>query len=263
MNFRFGALRSPHDTRDLVAEHIYPKSRDLALPEELDLRKDLQPIRDQGQQGSCVAQACACMKEWHEKKQVGLNQYMSPQFIYNNRSNYPEEGMYGRDAMQILYYKGSCLEKTYPYGIIEEADNLNKKAVDEATRYRIMRYAKVNTIDGVKSALYKNGPCVILFPVHNYSPQFWKQANPSEPMLGGHAVNCCGYLKDGFVIRNSWGTDWGDNGYTLYPYSDFGLHWEIWTTVDDNSPLPDVLIEPKEPKETPGCFNKLFKKNKN
>lgn len=172
MNFKLGAIQSPHDTRDLVAEHIYPNTRAIALPKELDLRKDLQPIRDQGEQGSCVAQSCAAMKEWQEKKQLGLNQYMSPQFIYNNRSNYPEEGMYPRNAMKILYSKGSCLEKTYPYGIIEKAENINDKAMDEATRYRIMRYAKIHTVNGVKTALYKNGPCIITFPVYNYSPQF-------------------------------------------------------------------------------------------
>ena len=49
-----------------------------------------------------------------------------------------------------------------------------------------------------------------------------------------------GYNKEGFIIRNSWGTEWGDNGYTLYKYSDWGHHWELWTTVDiDND---DVYV---------------------
>ena len=36
-----------------------------------------------------------------------------------------------------------------------------------------------------------------------------------------------------FVIRNSWGEDWGDKGHTFYKFKDWGSHWECWTTMDD------------------------------
>ena len=47
-----------------------------------------------------------------------------------------------------------------------------------------------------------------------------------------------GYTKEGFIIRNSWGVFWGDKGYCIYPYSDWGAHYEIWTTIDDKSSEP-------------------------
>jgi len=94
-----GALKSPYNPKVLIAEHIYPAARDLNLPEKIDLRTNLLGVRDQGSQGSCVAQSIACMKEWQEKTQVNLSEYMSPQFVYNNRTNYPDSGMYGSDAM--------------------------------------------------------------------------------------------------------------------------------------------------------------------
>ena len=62
--FELGAKRSPQDDRDFLLESIYPPGE--PLPQTLDLRKDLMKIRDQGNQGSCVAQAGACMKEWQE-----------------------------------------------------------------------------------------------------------------------------------------------------------------------------------------------------
>ena len=74
--------RSPVDERDWKAEAIY---NNVALPGSLDMRKDLQKIRDQGNQGTCAAQSGACMKEWQEKLDYSFDEYMSPQFIYNNR----------------------------------------------------------------------------------------------------------------------------------------------------------------------------------
>jgi hypothetical protein len=51
----------------------------------------------------------------------------------------------------------------------------------------------------------------------------------------------CGYDDDEqcFYIRNSWGNDWGDGGYCIFPYSDWGCQWETWTTIDADSYKPD------------------------
>ena len=86
------------------------------FPTDLDLRPNLQPIRNQGSQGTCAAQTAACCKEWQEKKDIGLNEHFSPQFIYNHRVNKTTEGMYGRDVMKILHKTGASIEKDFPYG---------------------------------------------------------------------------------------------------------------------------------------------------
>ncbi|ARF11711.1 papain family cysteine protease [Klosneuvirus KNV1] len=234
-----GALKSPYSPDDLVAEHIYPSARDLNLPEKLDLRSNLLGVRDQGSQGTCVAQSTACMKEWQEKTQVNLSEYLSPQFIYNNRSNYPVAGMYGRNAMDIINKLGCCTEYVYHYDTIEPKDKIPKVAIDEASRYKVNSYAQVSTITGVQTALYKNGPCIIIFPVYNYGSQFWVKGD-KDVFIGGHCVTVVGYDKTGFILRNSWGIKWNDGGYTTYPYSQFGMHWEIWTSIDADSPKPDL-----------------------
>ena len=105
----------------MIAETIFSSST--TYPKKLDLRKDLQDIRNRGNSGTCVAQSATCMKEWQEKKDVNLSAHLSPQFIYNLRSN-KNEGMYGRDLMRILSKIGVCLELDYNYGKKESKKRL-------------------------------------------------------------------------------------------------------------------------------------------
>lgn len=210
------------------------------LPETLDYRPDLAPIRDQGQQGTCVAQAGATMKEWQERKDIGYRSHLSPQFLYNLRTNYPNEGMYFSDLMKILATRGICQEYLLPYG----RDGITKEASADAKNFKIKSYAEIprgSDINRVKTTLATNGPCVISFPVYNYTSQFWNK-RPGESYLVSHAVALVGYTQDSFILRNSWGTSWGDRGYSFYPFEDYlaGKHYEIWTTVDDKS----VVVPP-------------------
>jgi len=236
---------SPDDNRDWIAESIYLTCH--MLPEIVDHRKKLQAIRNQGQQGTCAAQTAACMKEWQEFHDVGFNKYMSPQFIYNNRTNQQSEGMYGRDVMRILSKIGSCSEDIYPYGKIESLTDISDSSKDEAENFKIKSYAQVKTIEGLKKAVYINGPCYIAFPVYNHTTTMWKPLN-RDKRQGGHAMSVVGYNKEGFIIRNSWGPYWGDNGYCTYNYLDWGSHWDCWTTIDEKSYLEIIELEPIESK---------------
>lgn len=235
-NFKLNVKKSPVDERDFVAETIHAPLMASPLPEVVDHRKDLMPIRNQGAQGTCAAQTSACMKEWQERQEHNFDEYMSPQFIYNNRANKDSEGMFSRDVMKILSKVGSVPEKLYPYNSSEPfTDNLKELAIN----YRIKSYASINSINSLKQALAINGPCYIAVPCYNYGPRMWKP-NQKDTQIGGHAMTCVGYNKEGFIIRNSWGSSWCDNGYTIFPYEDWGLQWEVWTTIDENSGKPYV-----------------------
>jgi hypothetical protein len=272
--YKLNVLPSPKNKRDWLASEIYPRA---ILPEVVDYRPQMQPIRDQGDQGSCAAMAGAAMKEWQEKLDMNLNEYMSPQFIYNSREDLNEEGMYMRDLMAVLKEKGDCLEIMFPYG------NMELPSIDalmNASLYKILNYAFIDIIDDLKLSLYSNGPCIIAVPVYNFTERMWFQGS-KQNLLGGHALCVVGYNKDGFIIRNSWGTDWGQNGYCIMSYDDFGLQWELWTTVDArsyNPPVPPTPPEPPTPPTPPdppipptppdppvppeperkGCFAKIF-----
>lgn len=232
---------SPFDERDINVEGLL--NPDFELPKKLDYRGDLPPAWDQGVDGPCSAYASAAMKQWQEKKDYGLKRNLSKYFIYSLRKNYPGRGMYARNTMQILQKYGVPTEKSYKKRW-KTKDQIPQEVMDEALNHRIIGYAKVNTIEGLKKSLYKNGPCYATFPVYNNDPSFWKPSFGSGKMIGGHAVCIVGYDKHGFIIRNSWGWDWADDGHSTYYYTDWGCHMEIWTTIDDNTSQP-VVIERK------------------
>lgn len=229
--YKLDLIPSQIDCRDYTADSIYYKT--VKLPEVLDYRRDLPPVRDQGTQGSCSAMTAAAIKEWHELKELGFQNYMSPQFVYNLRPNKPQEGMNPRDTMKLLKNKGIVPEKLYPYG--------SRRIIDEdllkhASNFKIYGFARVNTIYAAKSTLLSDGPLYAGFPVYSETePKFWIQNTPRDEFLGGHAVAIVGWTKDSFIIRNSWGTRWGFNGYSFYPFNEWGSHWEIWTAIDAES----------------------------
>lgn len=248
MAFPLCALRSPHDPRDHIAEGVFqamaPGAPRLAgLPPTLDLRPMLPPVRDQGATSTCAAHTAACMKEWQERVDTGFVGHMSPEFVYGFRANAPDAGMTGRDTMDILHKKGICSEEMF--WETEPADPVRLAA---ARGYQIAEYAQVLTIAGLKEALCRAGPCYAAFPLFHYGAQFFKPEG-DQPMQGGHAVCVVGYDAAGFILRNSWGTAWADQGYARYSFADFGAHWEIWTGLDRAGSRPMPPLPPRAASE--------------
>lgn len=215
--------KSPNDDRDLLAKNIY-NSR-LRVPKNLDLRKKMNNVRNQGETAKCGAFSGASIKEWQENQDLGFSGYFSPDYIYNKRSNKEESGMYARDVMKILHKYGTLPDISF-----------QDSAMDDmmATNFKIKGYAQVETIEECKKALYKDGPCLISLPMYNKeSLRMW---DPKEgDGKSGHAMIIVGYNDTGFIIRNSFGEKWGADGYCVYPYDDWGSHWEIWTCFDEKS----------------------------
>jgi hypothetical protein len=183
--FGCGALRSKYDPTIPIFEKISQKkkTRDL-LPTTLNYIPNMFAIRNQGAEGTCVAESSAAVKEWQGVKQIGLDEYMSPQFIYNNRANYPQDGMELADAMNILTSDGCCLETTYAYGTIQPQADIPQAAYTEAANYKIQTFAQITTVDGMKTALNSNGPCIIALPCYSHNPSWWFPNNPGDPYVG-------------------------------------------------------------------------------
>lgn len=242
--YKLNLRKSLDDGRDWRAENIYAAG---LLPETFSVRDKLGPIRDQGSFGTCAAQTAICIKEYQEFAEDGLLETFSPMFVYAHRTPKDISGMYPRDVMEILQKRGSISEKEYPYkGKNRNPQNITEKIYDRARNFTISNYARISTIDALKRALITDGPCLIGMPAFNSEDIFWKAGIDSNT-AGGHAVAVVGYNKKGFILRNSWGTSWGDKGYGLFPYEDWGIQWEVWTAVDKKSnKIADYKYKAKE-----------------
>lgn len=217
----------------------YSESRYQAseLPPKVDLRKNMTAIENQGNTMSCVANAVAGAYEYLAKMHTGENYDVSRMFIYYNgryvstqdESNIEDNGSYIQAAIQGLKEYGACSEETYPF----DTDRVNEvpyqEAYDEATQFLVEDMALVPTdLNAWKSCLAEGYP--IIFGISLYQ-SFDKQRKrgmvpmPSDKEAGreshgGHAMLAVGYSdKDQvFIVRNSWGEEWGDNGYCYIPY---------------------------------------------
>jgi len=228
------ALPSPDDYHDKIYEYSSEKTINIKLPQTINYIPDLLPIQNQQSTHLCLALAGACIKEWQEKKDINLDEHMSAQFIYNLRTS-GHQGMTGRDLLNILKQKGCLPDRLFP------KDGNVSDYLTRAKQFRIESYARILSIIGLKRALFENGPALLLMPVFDITQtEFWKPTKPFQLRQGGQALVVVGYDKKGFWLRNSWGSDYGKNGYVLYPYSDWGYHWECWTLIDLKTSLVGI-----------------------
>jgi len=263
----FCMRKSPADHRDWIygSKKI---SSNMNIPEVLDYREQLHPIRDQGNHGSCYAMSACAMKEWQEKHDYGLEEYLSPKFFYAQRQNIKDDdkrndyGMYSRDVMKILRNIGICRESLCEYKNVDKPLKNANVLFKDARHHTILHYARVHSLETAKSALFEKGLCLITFPVYDPTQtQFWKKSKDFPTFNGGHAMTLVGYTKTHFIIRNSWGKRWGDKGYCYYPFEDWGEHWEIWLTTDTKTDIEPVPVP--EPvsffERIKKCFRMFFK----
>lgn len=204
----FGYKESIMDGTEL----IYGASPEIKIPEKCSYIKYLPKVIDQGYNPICVPCSISAYINWNINMQDGENKRdnkVNLFEIYASRANDGDNGMSFKDALRFMRHNGV---KT------------------DAGVQKIRRYAKVGGIEQLKNALVSNGPCLGALPVWNLKDEFWN-AKWNDDYQGGHAISIVGYDKKGFIIRNSWGTSYGEDGYSTIDYSDFNLFFEVWTII--------------------------------
>ena len=206
-----------------------------ALPPKVDLGINCPPVVDQGNLGSCTANAIANAHRFDQIKQKAKFQFLpSRLFIYYNErvmeGSVPyDAGAMIRDGVKSINVQGVCTEKTWPYIISKFTRKPTKASYTQGLVHQSLLYQRVTpTLDQLKGTLASGLPFVFGFTVYE---SFESQAVTStgivpmpsakESVLGGHAVLCVGYddATQRFKVQNSWGVEWGDKGYFYMPYA--------------------------------------------
>jgi C1A family cysteine protease len=240
----YGWMPDVPDQRDLV----FAAARITTHPPAVDLRPGCPPVYDQGQLGSCTANAIAAAIQFEQIRQKAAKPFApSRLFIYYNERAMEhtvgqDAGAQIRDGMKSVNHIGACPETDWPYVIANFAQKPPARAFKDAPLGKAVTYQRVvQTLDQMKGCLAGGFPIVLGISVYESfeSPQVAKSgvvpmpAN-SEKLLGGHAILAVGYNDAGqrFIMRNSWGTSWGMQGYFTIPYAyltDSNLCDDLWT----------------------------------
>jgi len=242
---RYGWIRDLPDHRDLM---FAAPALAAALPASTDLRAQCPKVYNQGQLGSCTANAISAAVEFDLLKQDAKSDFMpSRLFIYYNERQIEgtvgsDSGAQLRDGVKVVAKLGACPETDWPYVIAKFAAQPPQKAYADARKDEARSYLRVpQALNQMKGCLAAGFPFVFGFTVYESfeSPQVAKTGmvpmpTPGEKVLGGHAVCAVGYkdAKQTFIVRNSWGPTWGDKGYCYMPYAyltDASLASDFWT----------------------------------
>ena len=252
---KFGLYPSPQDDRDFLVTTFLEVAKGKTPPDSFDLRDEMSPVISQGQEGSCAGQAGDGIKEYQEMVEYGTFQDFSSRFLYElaKKDSGHKEGTTLRAICRTLKKYGICLEEEWPY-VPNEVGEMKNTAFTTALNYRIKSFARVRTISQLKESLINFGP--VLIGIKVFKGMIGKECKKTgvvpdpgcfERMrsLGGHALIMCGYDDNmtywkkpgGIIVKNSWGTKYGDNGYNYISYS------YINSNMLDAYSLVDMTVE--------------------
>jgi C1A family cysteine protease len=203
------------------------------------------PVYDQGQLGSCTANAIGAAFEFQQRKEQLADFMPSRLFIYYNERKIEgtvdqDSGAMIRDGIKTVAKQGVCPETEWPYEAIpadanghfppgsREATKPTDACYQDALKNRVTTYQRViTTLDQLRGCLAAGYPFVFGFTVYESFESQQVASSGEAPMpkagekqLGGHAVLAVGYDEDQqrFIVRNSWGPGWGMKGYFTLPY---------------------------------------------
>ena len=237
------------DPRQFEKANIYESLSDDStknpLPEAANLQKFAPSVGDQGHQGSCVAWSSAyAARTIEEAARSGADPNslrFSPAFLYNQIGLENCDGSYIERAMEFMTQSGSIPYDQFPYSDQDCSKQPDQQELEQARQYKMRGFNRLtpgdrnNAIDlhAIKENIAQGAPVVIGMQVGGSYMQpmlgkdLWTPTDEDRSLMGfgGHDQCVVGYddrkYGGAFLLMNSWGPQWGNNGFAWVRYPDF------------------------------------------
>lgn len=241
----YGWIPDKPDSRDLkfaVSQPVIKK-----LPLKVDLRAQLPPVYSQGPIGSCTAQSVCAAFHFCQKKAKLYDFAPSRLFTYYTARDLEgtvneDSGAMLRDAIKAINKFGACPESIWPYDINKFTVKPTPTCYDTASRHTAVSYFQLSqNLNQMKGCLSEGFPFAFGMTVYDSfegenvaNTGVVQMPSSNEQQIGGHAVLVVGYedSQQRFIVRNSWGSDWGLAGHFTLPYAFIvnpDLATDFWT----------------------------------
>lgn len=215
------------------------------LPEQVNLQRFAPAVGNQGEQGSCVAWSSAyAARTVLEASRTGVPGEQikySPAFLYNQIGLDGCQGSYILNAMEYMTRQGSVAYDKFPYSDQDCTRQPDQTLVREAAQNKMRGFNRLSqgdrndaiNIRAIRENLAQGAPVVIgmmvgqSFMQNMMGKDVWIPEAGDDQMMGfgGHAMCVVGYddkkYGGSFLIMNSWGPEWGNNGFAWVRYGDF------------------------------------------
>ena len=225
-----------------IQELLSAAPAQVAAGVDVDLRSYCTPS-NQGSLSSCVGNAVADAIEIISAINGQGRNELSRLFVYAmarilNGNLHQDAGTYIRSAFDSLTKFGICEESLWPYVNSKVYTSPSLLSQQRARGHKIHSYYRIKStgtqrINDAIAALRAMKPVVFgclldktFYDIKDMNPV----GPPTGPSIGGHAMVIVGYQKGNFIVKNSWGTRWGSQGYwTMTPdYLAWKNTWDIW-----------------------------------